>query len=560
MPTKRIVVAHEYQSAFEAICNLIKSGYLDDKSLAVEGEGASRTIYDGTYAYVLGTDNGAGDEDEIFIDENGASWFRNFREQAKGKRSAERNQNAVWVSFIDTIGKLYHSKFSLVEYRQRKPSKQEAAESERLLTEYLDNVLGAFYPDIGAYTIKPLSYESNVDDIYGVSLKLELSGGTGAALPVLAKVYFRYENGKMLPLKSEEAQSIDDYLKEVPNGADDKGSKSNGSEIINKSLNALESLVSDPKNDFVSVMCFGDKIDADNVDDMCGKMANGEATLECSKVKVLGISHIKWNKNGADVIIGSRPVLRACIMLGGQLTVNCLACKSYSTLIAGNTIEYKDGYGDTVTCEIRPSRSDLGLEADEIESILENSELGKHLMVPSCGESSCSRLVCADEALPFDIGGRKSYFCQDCPYPDIVYKGLDPYAKGDYTPDLSYATDLGDLVPTDPKKDDNGKITWEGTDVCSCCGRRFSASALEYKNRCPLCASAGKETAVAHKTYRKYAGMLPPWVRIMNPGKHLCYEDDEILLFVLGNTRYVFNKLDIDENGYLPPPKRLGRF
>lgn len=555
MPKKNIVVAYKDKRAFEAICNLIESGYLDDNKLAVEGSGANRTIYDGTFYYVLGSNTGAGEEDDIFINKYGASWFRHFRDQAQGVRSEEKNQNSVWVKFIEDTVKSYHKKFSLVEYRQRKPSKQEIAENEKYIASYMTNVISTLFPDFSGYTVQPLPVESNSEDIYGVSLKLEMSGGVGAALPVLAKVYFRNEHGKMIPLKSDEAQRVDDYLKEVPAGADSKSSSASSEDIMSRSLNALEALIKDTKVDFTSVMCYGDKIDEDKVVDMCGKMANGTATLECSKVKVLGISHIKWNKNGADIIVGSRPVFRASIMLGGQLTVTCLACKSYATLISGNTIEYTDDYGETVRVTIDPEADRLGLDDEELDNILSRSELAKHLMQPSCSDdgnahaSACSRLVCASEALPIDRNGRTCYLCRDCPYPDIVYKGLDPYGNAEYTPDLSYATDVGDLVRTDD------------TEVCVCCGRRFTANALEYNNRCSLCAQAGKESAEAHKTYRKYAGMLPPWVRVMNPGKHLCYEDDEILLFVLGNSRYVFNKLDIDENGYLPLPTKLkGRF
>ena len=50
------------------------------------------------------------------------------------------------------------------------------------------------------------------DNIYGVSLKIEVDGGTGEAEPVLCKVYFRQTNDEFTPITSEDALTLEGQL------------------------------------------------------------------------------------------------------------------------------------------------------------------------------------------------------------------------------------------------------------------------------------------------------------------------------------------------------------
>ena len=59
--------------------------------------------------------------------------------------------------------------------------------------------------------------------------------------------------------------------------------------------------------------------------------------------------------------------------------------------------------------------------------------------------------------------------------------------------------------------------------------------------RCRLCNGTDDGGKEAEKTYRKYADILSVGRRL-SAGKKYCYEDDEILIFVVGNKKFVFDK------------------
>ena len=509
MPT-RIIVGMEYRESFDSVVRLIESGCLGDKTLKVSKEGSRRGISDGTYTYALGGRAGDDDDDDIYIDSRGASWFAVFR------GGSADNQSAAWVRFLDVIAGKYHKKYSLVEFMQKKRSRAEIAQSERLVTEYASNIVNAFFGGDKDYIVKPLPPEDSTEDVYGVSLRLELSAGTGVAVPVLAKIYFRKDGRKMTPLPRVEAEQIDEYLKTVEPG--EAAAKTGGIQIIDAALNALENLVaSKDETDFVSAMCFGDKRDEDEVNRLCSTMASAETvTLECTRVKVLGASHVKWYGNAAEILSGTTPVLRLSTDLGGRVTLECIACAAGARLISGNVIKYTDADGDEWAMEIDPTRADVGLTADEIAHIKKYSEFSEHLMRLSCNDKSgvsCSRVVCAADSLCFEVDGEKVFCCRDCPHPDR----------------------------------------------CECCGREFSRETINHRGVCEFCAGSKTGSPVAARAYRKYSSVLPLWVRMFSFGKKFCYEDDEVLLFVLGGNRWIFDKLDVSDKGYLPPPKKVNK-
>ena len=541
MPT-RIIVGQEYRESFDSVVKLIESGCLDDKKLTVSKDGKRRIISDGTYTYALGSRLGDDDDDDIYIDSRGASWFSVFR------GGDSDNQSAAWVRFLDAIAGKYHKKYSLVEFTQKKLTRAEIAENERIVTEYASNIVNALFSGDKDYSVRPLPADESTEDVYGVSMRLELSAGTGVAVPVLAKVYFRKDGRKMTPLRRVEAEQIDEYLKTVEPG--EAAAKTGGIQIIDAALNALENLVqSDDGAGFVSAMCFGDKRDEDEVNRLCNTMASAETVmLECTRVKVLGASHVKWYGNAAEILSGTTPVLRLSTDLGGQVTLECIACSSGARLISGNAITYIDGRGDEQNVTVDPTRADLGLSSDEVDEIKQYSELSKHLMRLSCGDrtgaGSCSRVVCAANALTFDVNGKKVYCCRDCPHPEMLYSGLDPDGTPRYTASLKYAVDKSDLAE-------------ESTvDVCECCGRSFSAETINHRGVCEFCAATKTGNAVAARAYRKYASVLPLWAR-MSLSRKYCYEDDEILLFVVGNNRWIFSKLDVSDRGYLSAPVKV---
>ena len=78
---------------------------------------------------------------------------------------------------------------------------------------------------------------------------------------------------------------------------------------------------------------------------------------------------------------------------------------------------------------------------------------------------------------------------------------------------------------------------------------------------CELCATAIAPTAadvrVGEENYKKYSSMLPLKKRLLGKSQQrvkLCFEDKEILLFVIGDKKYVFHKFWLDNHGRKPSP------
>jgi hypothetical protein len=64
-----------------------------------------------------------------------------------------------------------------------------------------------------------------------------------------------------------------------------------------------------------------------------------------------------------------------------------------------------------------------------------------------------------------------------------------------------------------------------------------------------------REHLAAAKLFKKYSGMLPLIKRVATIGKRRrCYEDETTILFEIGRERYVFDKINAREFGYLDKP------
>ncbi|MDE5592769.1 MAG: hypothetical protein K2I75_02430, partial [Clostridiales bacterium] len=60
------------------------------------------------------------------------------------------------------------------------------------------------------------------------------------------------------------------------------------------------------------------------------------------------------------------------------------------------------------------------------------------------------------------------------------------------------------------------------------------------------------------KLYRKYGKMMSLRTRFKHlKDKKRCKEDSNIIIFELGSERFVFNKLDARDYGYIKPPKKV---
>ena len=80
----------------------------------------------------------------------------------------------------------------------------------------------------------------------------------------------------------------------------------------------------------------------------------------------------------------------------------------------------------------------------------------------------------------------------------------------------------------------------------------FEGNVLGGKINCNV------KKATTLELYNKYKKLLPLKVRLKALGNiKFCVEDEEIILFVLGNVKYIFNKLSVKEKGYFDEPRKI---
>lgn len=546
----KIVIGSEYANEFDTICRLYKGGYLsNDTYIRRVTDNSIETatnvfVYSDRASGVNGS--GAGGEAVIAFTGAGASWFAGIR----NSKNAPDGGNAAWEQLIVDVAADYHKHYSLIEFKQLKDRQSLAAEDEtvkRFKAEFIDRVFTEC-GDLGA----PVKRGEELESIYGLSLRMEIGGGTGECKPVLGQLYFRNTPFGLAPLNSEEAVKIDAMLNTAaPEEGDMKKDEIVEPSLVGKVFNGLENVIEG--GNFSDYVCF-DGDDEIEIEKLLAQLANAEIkTLECSNIKVLGISHVQWGKSVYDVSAAGKRLLKISVGLNNSLSLSCLNCTqeegASAYLIDGNSIIYPPDAEQTPVSEIDKSKRGFGLSDADIQAIKQYSEFKNHLFIVSCPENgrnhNCRKVSCASMATPVTVGDKTVYKCKGCRYPEIIYTDIFSGGNGKYTPQLQYAADKLTLVSDE-------------TRVCSCCGRRFTKEKIS-RDLCPFCQSGGFTKADA-EAYKKYRGMLGLGIRLKHAfHKKSCREDGNVILFELGNDKYVLDKLSITEYGFNPRPKKFKR-
>ena len=547
---KEILVGKEYKNAFESVCKLLKGSvpYVDVHVKEVDEK--ERKIVTQTHIFKYSEEalSSAASGSAMCFTPAGASWFA-------GLRSGEKETGdgtAQWLSFIESVAKAYHKEYSLLEFKQSASAIDE--EDERRCRNVLESVLALFFSSLPGAQISGAREKSVPDDIYGISLKAEISGGTGASVPVLGSVYFRMRGGaaggKLVPIPAEEAEEIYKSLYSViPEGNSSRVDSSGSSSLIDAAIFALDQLLKGKsERTFDECIMFGER-DMQTVNELAEKLSHDEACLDCRNISVLGISHVRWTSNAYFVYRGDKRVLRAMVSINGSITLMCENCGTGGALIDNDKIvcRYRDRYGNPVREEIviKPAEYNLGLTQEQVDKILKYSEISKHLQSITCAKNprvqgGCTRCVCAVQLQNMGTAEKPVMACKDCPYPEMVYE--DGEGGLHYTPNTSFARD---------------KMTMTEEEVRECvyCGRKFSAAVMENTNACPLCSSRSKNEEEGKKRYSKYASVFSPITRIRYIGKRkMCFEDEDMMVFFMGQDRYILDKKDLEKDGYLPAP------
>lgn len=547
----KIIIGKEYEKAFKSIVRLVSGGCIPPEIVksATENEivtDAYTFEYSGDVKVLDVAGSAARAEG---MTEEGAAWFASLR----GKKYDDGT--AVWLNLIESVAAGYHRRYSLIEYKQNVSTVTD--EEKERCRGAIARLCERFFPDLPAAEVREGSRADGIEDIYGVSVRIELSGGTGAAVPVLGKVYFRRNGNKMLPMPEEEARRIDEYLYEVIPTGGGKTDSSDASDTIDAVLGGMENLLYGKTAgfDFTDCICFSGEEDANIVNELIEKVSHDNVRLECRAVDTLGISHVRWISTAYYVYSAGKAVMRASVGLNESISLYCMNCGG-GALIENNRIAYtetdENGEEKQVAAVIVPSREDLGITEEEAEKIAENSELSRHLQRMACTENprvagGCSRLVCAAQTENLGTEDSPVYKCKDCPYPEVVFVYEDGTKK--YTPRLAFARDKMTLI----EKEDAA--------VCDLCGRPFSKEYM-HGRECAFCRAAvsvgGAEKELAKKRYKKYAQMFSPLTRLKYAKKQkLCFEEEDILLFLLGEDAYTLDKLTLKSGGYLAGPRKV---
>ena len=579
-----ILVGNTYVKEFSSIFRLVKDcPAFSGRDFKAEGDielidrGERLTVRDGnnSYTYVSYIPNAqfVDDDDddtteEIGFSENGASWFRGLR----GESSAE-SADAQWMRFIEKVASQYHKRYSIMEYKQQKGAQISTDEAYAIAKNLVKFLFDISMPrkDFEEVTNAKV-LEAEALDVYALSLRLALSGGTGESKRILGKIYFAAktrENGDrvLLPMYTKDAKNIDKAFsgftgEESGEDIDLTSSDSNARflTIRDNALNALENLIVSTRHNFVDFLLIA-KDDEEVIQQMLKLTAHTTSDLQCSELKVLGISHIVWRVKAFDCKIGGAPKLRAIFGLNNSVSLRCLGCANPVDIVANNSLAlYQDPKNNFTQITFRDFEDEetLGLTDEELEAVDEFGVHNDHLIKVQChriglGES-CVCYRCGDQMFSAvsPITGKERDYCIDCHRPEVVshIPGTD---EPMLTASARFSISARAMVPE------------ATTSSCQLCGRHFSIT----DKKTPLCGLCRRATELlgdheltkeelkpAIDCYNRYAQVVPLSSR-MNGAKKYAFEDDGIILLIIGKKIYKFDKLAAESTGQMPSAQKL---
>lgn len=564
----RILVSNDYKETFDAVSKLIRAGaFYGTESAKYEVRG--NAIYDGTYEYVLsGKNTDAEKQENHYFTPSGATWFKCLRGEY------EQNDDAIWYNFMIDVREEYHKQYSVVVYEQLPKSKEELKKAQ----EISENIIAGFATlfcdelNIEEAEFHPVTDEKTVEDIFGASMRIELSAEatSGASLPLLCKVYFNRNSLGTKPLTWQMAKQYDREIASLipEESRADECDRSEG--VIANTIDAMEKLFNNQEINFADYTWLGeigmpttdDEERAANFKDendsalsenerkqrralrkMYIQMSHDNFALECQRVDLLYISHIKAESYVCDMYTNGTPTLRIELGINNSVTIKCLNCGNGDILVDRNEIFYEvKGVKKVAVLDL--SRKNFGLSDEVIDEIKQHSSISKHFIRKTC-MNICSQLKCKSQL--FNINGE--LYCSDCSRQEIIY--TDTEGKKFFTPTMTVATDTMKVYAPESAE-------LELLGMCSMCKRTVSNENLERGMCKGVCASAANKNdkrSKPKKLYKTYRGVLPLTTRIaaLTSSKR-CYEDNEIVVFAVGNKKYILNKLNIKERGYLDKP------
>lgn len=550
MANKNVMVGYQNKDTFESVKALVLGGCFGKDKYKVEKD----CIVYGDMVFELSKKQTSGSESEqIGFNKKGATWFKPLRGEVF------ESDDAKWKNFVEVIKEEYHLSFSVVEYKEQPKTDAEKSMAFTTANNIAKKFIDVFYPSMSGKTYLRESRNSvQVSDVWGVAMRNELSAGTGESVPVLGKVYFNKVGGEVIPITSDIASRIENGLKGVLGEGSKEFVEGNLKDTpVEEALNAMDNLIKENGENFFDYFCLSSEVDENLIKSMCQTLSfdSEKLSLECSKVDVLYISHVKTNEFVYEIVNqrNNLPLFKLVLGSNDTIKVSCLTCGDEELLVDTNKIMLNIN-GATKSVELNVNAVNFGLTSEDIEKVGYFSNLLNHLKTVKCAINSknfeCERFKCKNQLFGIEENGETIYKCKDCQHPEIVYVDnvLD---KQYYTPHVVFAKDKMSLANK------------EETGTCTLCGRRFTNESLTNRgfntHLCPTCQAIDADINDSHKKlYKKYRTMLPLSTRLFALfSKKGCIEDQEIILFKVGNKTYIFNKLNAKEKGFMPKPRKI---
>jgi hypothetical protein len=365
-------IGQRYQDAFYGICNLVNNGCIDS-SIITSCKDYKWIETPGYIFEYTGDPNAIDTGTEVGMLKDGASWFEGFR------GGETDNSMSGWLELIETVAAYYHKEYSFVEYVQNTSMRnadevEECRKTIRRVAERLNLPVGR---------IASAATEDSVEDIYVITLRMELFGGAGEPRPVLCKVYFQYRNGVFSPLRHSEAMKneifVDEVISEQRGASRSSFDDRNETEVVDSVLNSIERLIGGKMQyNFTESVLISNQIDLDTIQELLDVEPQDEVVLQCKKLKVLSINHVRWVDTAFNLFIGNQKAFLVKISPNNSMSWYCACNSENNKLIESNVITCRTQDGIYEEIEIDVAKDDLSISDDAVERISVESPFSKH--------------------------------------------------------------------------------------------------------------------------------------------------------------------------------------
>ncbi|MCD8285660.1 MAG: hypothetical protein LUD50_00315, partial [Clostridia bacterium] len=477
-------------------------------------------------------------------------------------------------------------------------------------------------PASRAQSLLSLKYGSQTgvaDTYYCAKLKVNVSFGVGQPIPVIGRIYYRYEGRTdaktfgYTMLTREQAGVVDTCLNDISEAREDVSDPAqdiNQGAISSTLKTRLETDLNAPDGAerFSECFLFSDK----SMEVLQEQARNGETegedgtfnlTLECKGIELISVSKIMWSNLLYTVLYAGKEAFSINYSITGT-TVRCLACKGdcregEELLIRGNFVVFpestglnsrfcvytmnEDGSLDKSPEGIRKALSAFlsatvpGKDGKKVPAYT-LSNFAKHMsLTPTCQEakvkgSGCySMRICECQRLSSirsDI-----CLCKRCVHPENVYLNADnaELSMDRYTATSSLFFDAaeGRMMPKTSDRNYECRICHGWYDGSRDVFRDVKPD-LRYVGEnglpmaiCPTCGKAlgfgsEEETKESQELFKKYKGILGIDARAAAlRAKHGCAENERYIMLRVGTCMYQFDKLSVTDTGYIKGAKKL---